>query len=208
MALWQPTELQMQKQKLGYQCIRPILRLLHLPVSTNRPAVYADCGLPTLQRYRQQLILRYATRLGYDSYANSQQLNPSLIDWSIDINEYMQQASRLNAKKLKQFYSHGLRPTALEAVDISASAEWNVPIRLLNALYPTAVLLPIDGNIINSIDNKHKLKFLLKQRMHQLTIDDMKAITPKNPLNPNPLRAILTQPIKPYQLDFESNRIR
>ena len=161
--------------------------------------------MPTLQRYRQQLILRYATRLGYDSYANSQQLNPSLIDWSVDINEYMQQASRLNAKKLKQFYSHGLRPTALEAVDISASAEWNVPIRLLNALYPTALLLPIDGNIINSIDNKHKLQFLLKQRMHQLTIDDMKAITPKNPLNPNPLRAILTQPIKPYQLYFESS---
>ena len=190
-ALWQPTANQLRQ--LEYQMMRPIMRLLHLPMSTNRCAVLVDSGLPTLQRYRQQLLLRYVTRLAYDSTAHQQQLNPSLLQYNMDVNE---EGAAVNSRNWKLS-----RLSSLAAEAISTAQEWRVPLQLLNPYQPTAALLPLINS--NPPAAKQQLIRQLKQTMHQLTIDDMNAVAPRDTNNPTPLRSIVMQPTKPFYLCTE-----
>jgi len=197
-AMWQPTTDQLRQ--LEYQMVRPIMRLLHLPMSTNRCAVLVESGLPSLHRYRQQLLLRYVTRLAHDSAALPHQINPSLLQYSLDASGALSAAN--NSKTIDPL-------TSLAAEAIGTALDWQVPMQLLNPYHPTAVLLPHNNNTSSNNNNnnpavaKQQLIRLLKHTMQQLTIDDMNAVTPRHAANPTPIRSIVTEPTKPYYLYTE-----
>ena len=61
LVFWNPTELQCKA--LNSLTCTPLRKLFHLPHSTHINSILMDCGIPTIQQWRQQLLISTYKRL-------------------------------------------------------------------------------------------------------------------------------------------------
>jgi hypothetical protein len=62
LSFWRPSARQLHR--IQFQFLRPFFRQLHLPWHTNHLGLLTEVNCPSLHRYRQACMVRYAQRLG------------------------------------------------------------------------------------------------------------------------------------------------